>query len=224
MAGQPFSPGARGLSATPLPPRIMRKGEYARYRSVDPCTVSLYIREGKLAAPAIRPDGLVDRVLADKMLAQRLDMAKSRKHPGPAEIRTAPKRGPRWPAKVGRPPVHNPAHNPGPVSGPELDDDFSSYQSSRARREQATADLAQAKLAKVRGDLIEASAAHEMARELGLLVAETLDARRMELAHRMLGCATVADALAILSAADRQWRLDLANAITARVEVLARAA
>lgn len=49
-------------------PRILSKKDYAAWRGCSASYVSKLIREGKLAAPALRPDGKVDRGAADAMI------------------------------------------------------------------------------------------------------------------------------------------------------------
>lgn len=51
----------------------MSKSEYARHRGVTPAAISNFISRGRLTAPALRPDGLVDAELADQQLGATVD-------------------------------------------------------------------------------------------------------------------------------------------------------
>lgn len=65
---------------------IGTKAAYARHRGVGKSAVSNWLREGKLVAPAVLPDGRVDFALADQMLAEALNPATSRKPGGLAAL------------------------------------------------------------------------------------------------------------------------------------------
>lgn len=49
-------------------PGLMTKAAYAEHRGVSASYVSKLIREGKLAAPALLPNGRINTILADQML------------------------------------------------------------------------------------------------------------------------------------------------------------
>jgi hypothetical protein len=57
---------------------IVTKGEFAAMLGVERSTVSTWIARGQLTAPALLPDGRIDVVLGKAMLADRIDLAKSR--------------------------------------------------------------------------------------------------------------------------------------------------
>lgn len=62
-------------------PAVMSKAEYGRYRRAQfgagsPPAVTKWIRESKITAPALRPDGRIDRAAADGQLAARLDASR----------------------------------------------------------------------------------------------------------------------------------------------------
>ena len=51
--------------------RFLTKSEYARRLWVQPAAVSNWVTRGKLSPPAIRPDGRINPVLADRQLGTR---------------------------------------------------------------------------------------------------------------------------------------------------------
>lgn len=62
-------------------PPVMSKAEFARYRrevfgAGSKSLISKYIANGKIAPPALRPDGRIDRALADAQLARTVGNAK----------------------------------------------------------------------------------------------------------------------------------------------------
>jgi hypothetical protein len=57
-------------------PLILSKKGYAEHRGCSPAYISKLIRLGKLTAPALRPDGTVDALLADAQLAGQADPAR----------------------------------------------------------------------------------------------------------------------------------------------------
>lgn len=71
---------------TESPVAVMTKAEFARYRRAafgvgSKSLISKYLSQGKIAPPALRGDGRIDRVLADAQLAQTVAAPK---RPGPA--------------------------------------------------------------------------------------------------------------------------------------------
>lgn len=64
-------------------PSVMTKAEFARYRRATFGTgskslISKYLATGKIAPPALRPDGRIDRILGDAQLARTVGAAKKR--------------------------------------------------------------------------------------------------------------------------------------------------
>lgn len=51
-----------------LPPGVMLRVEYAKHRNVAPSTVTRWISNGELSAPALRSDGTIDVQRADAQL------------------------------------------------------------------------------------------------------------------------------------------------------------
>jgi hypothetical protein len=51
--------------------RFLTKSEYARRLGVQPAAVSNWVTRGRLSPPAIRPDGRINPVLADRQLGTR---------------------------------------------------------------------------------------------------------------------------------------------------------
>lgn len=56
---------------------VLSHADYARHRNVASNAVSNYIARGQLTAPALQPDGRIDRDLADEQLAETLDTDKA---------------------------------------------------------------------------------------------------------------------------------------------------
>lgn len=52
---------------------ILSKSGYANYRGVKPAAVSNWIARQKLTPPAVRPDGRIDRDLADRQIGGTID-------------------------------------------------------------------------------------------------------------------------------------------------------
>lgn len=78
-AGHGDAPGGPAASGQAWPP-VMTKSAYGQYRRTttgrgSAPMVTKYIRDGKITAPALRPDGKIDRRLADAQLARTLDMS-----------------------------------------------------------------------------------------------------------------------------------------------------
>lgn len=65
-----------GQNASEAAPPIMSKKDFAAYKGWSPSAVSKAISRGKLTQPALLPDGRIDRVLADRQLADRSDPAR----------------------------------------------------------------------------------------------------------------------------------------------------
>lgn len=53
---------------------ILTKAAFARRRGVGANTVSMWIKRGRLMAPALRRDGTINVALADQQLARTLDV------------------------------------------------------------------------------------------------------------------------------------------------------
>jgi uncharacterized membrane protein len=59
------------------PPALMSQAQYARYRKCSAPYITKLKSQGRLTPPAIRPDKLIDRVLADQQLARLADPARA---------------------------------------------------------------------------------------------------------------------------------------------------
>lgn len=82
-------------ASAPTWPAVMTKSAYGEYRRAvtgrgSAPMVTKYIATGKIAAPALRPDGKIDRVLADAQLARTLNMAGTPDDEPPAAPPPAP--------------------------------------------------------------------------------------------------------------------------------------
>jgi hypothetical protein len=172
-------------------PRFLSKKGYAEHRGCSPAYVSKLIRLGKLAAPALTRDGMVDVALADAQLAGQADPARQAvAEPLPLE--------PELPE----------------ASGPAA----ATFAASKARREAAAADLAEIELAKKRGELVDRVSVHDAGFDVGALLRDRLATRRSELASLLATITDVDDAIARLEAADRKLCEDLAEDARRRLE------
>lgn len=139
--------------------------DYAAYRDRSKAWVSNLKRDGKLAPPALLPDGLIDFELADEMLGLNLDPAMSRK-----------------PGGVG--------NHGGRGAGAVL-----SYDDGRRRKAHADAELAEMELARRRAQLVDRASVETAGREIGVLCQQILDANGKRVVDAVRGAPTAAEAL-----------------------------
>jgi hypothetical protein len=57
--------------------RVITRSAYAASQGVTPATVTRWVTRGRLTAPAVRADGMIDADYADEQLARELDYGKS---------------------------------------------------------------------------------------------------------------------------------------------------
>lgn len=172
--------------------RLMTKGDYARYRSwKSPSQVSNLIRDGKLRAPALRPDGLIDVDYADAMLARQLD---------PARMRTvAPVAASVLPA----------SDLDAVISGRET------YPEAKRRKELAAAELAEMDLARRRGELVETAAVQQLAGDVAQLWRTALEQGASDLARKVRGVVVHDDLVAAIGAHFHELQARVAEEATA---------
>lgn len=166
------------MQAAEAPRRLMTKGDFARYRGwKSPSQVSNLIRVGKLKAPALRPDGLIDVDYADAMLARQLDPAKMRTA-APAITATLPS-----------------GDLEAVISGQE------SYSEAKRRAAVAAARTAELNLAQLEGRLIETDAVAKLAFNCVELCIKALDHdTAVDLARRVHGILALGDKVTAIKA------------------------
>lgn len=185
--------GTRGLSAVqPGSAAVMsgnvRKGDYAKHRGVSPAYISKLIREGKLTAPALQPDGRVNIALADLQLAGMADPARS--------AMADPSRG----EMVGEMADITVANEPGSFGGSAAP---ASFADARTRKMLADAEAAEIALARTRGEVVDRASVADAFQEIGSTVRGAMDVRRRELAAALLGITDMELMLTRLAESDR---------------------
>lgn len=179
------------LQAAEAPRRLMTKGDYARYRSwKSPSQVSNLIRAGKLKAPALRPDGLIDVDYADAMLARQLD---------PAKMRTPAPAGPALAVPQAAGDLE------AVISGRET------YPEAKRRKELAAAELAEMDLARRRGELVETAAVQRLAGDVAMLWRSALEQGAADLARKVRGVVVHDDLVAVITAHGRGLQARVAD-------------
>ncbi|MCW3477354.1 hypothetical protein [Limobrevibacterium gyesilva] len=71
------------MNARSEQPNVVKKGSYAEHRGCSAAYISKLIRLGKLAPPAVTPDGLIDVALADAMLGPASPQLSAGRDPAP---------------------------------------------------------------------------------------------------------------------------------------------
>jgi hypothetical protein len=131
---------------------IISKSAYAERLGVAPSAISNYVARGKLTAPALRHDGMIDVALADAQLGLNLDLIRS----------------------AGR------GARPEMISGPSPEDaalDRGAARSllrARAAVAEAAALKAQIELGRIRGELVDRTGMEDTAHELGRQLRESI--------------------------------------------------
>ena len=169
---------------------ILSKSQYAVARKRTPGWVSYMIKAGRLTAPALREDGLINVAAADRMLLDRRDPFRGARKPFSAALASDH-------------PTAGPCDDAAIQSGQGGTDPGHELNGYRTRREAADAQMRELQLAVLRGDMVPIGQLRRVALNLAVALRQGLADRAEELARQLREADGPGAARALAVAADQ---------------------